>query len=179
LPARNRGGRTAAADAGCAEVVVEFDVEGPQEHGEHVVRAHSEHEVHQLLGVELRFQQLVGGLPDASIGHELIDGGKEGSFEVTEEKDFISAVTDALGIKKLTLVETGGDRYQAEREQWDDANNTVALEPGVVMSYERNTFTIARMREAGVEVIEMAGFELGKGRGGGHCMTCPFLRDAI
>ena len=106
-------------------------------------------------------------------------GSKPGTLDVREDKDFVSAVADALGIPKLHIVETGGDRYQQEREQWDDGNNVVALEPGVVVAYERNTFTISKMREAGVEVVEIAGFELGKGRGGGHCMTCPVERDPL
>jgi len=106
-------------------------------------------------------------------------GVSEGRFHVTEEPGFLSAVADALGVKDLRVVETGGDAYQQEREQWDDGNNVVALEPGVVVAYERNTYTIAKMREAGVEVVTIEGFELGKGRGGGHCMTCPLLRDPL
>ncbi|HTN81050.1 MAG TPA: arginine deiminase family protein, partial [Acidimicrobiales bacterium] len=102
-----------------------------------------------------------------------------GDFHITVEDSFLGAVADALGVDRLQVVETGGDAYQQEREQWDDGNNVVALEPGVVVAYERNTYTIAKMRQAGVEVIEIEGFELGKGRGGGHCMTCPLLRDAV
>ncbi len=100
-------------------------------------------------------------------------GTEPGKFHVTEEEGFLPAVADALGVSDLQVVETGGNEYQQEREQWDDGNNVVALEPGVVVAYERNTYTIDAMRRAGVEVVTIEGFELGKGRGGGHCMTCP------
>ena len=100
-------------------------------------------------------------------------------FHVTEEQGFLPAISDALGVPDIRVIETGGDAYQPEREQWDDGNNVVALEPGVVVAYERNTYTIAKMREAGIEVITIEGFELGKGRGGGHCMTCPLERDPL
>jgi arginine deiminase len=106
-------------------------------------------------------------------------GAADGRFHVTEEVGFLPAVADAMGVKQLRVVETGGDEYQQAREQWDDGNNVVALEPGVVVAYERNTATIQKMRDAGIEVVTIEGFELGKGRGGGHCMTCPLARDPV
>jgi arginine deiminase len=103
------------------------------------------------------------------------DGGVSGRVS---DRSFLDEVRDALGIAGLKLVATGGDEFEAERNQWDDGNNVVALSPGTVVAYERNEATNAKLAKAGVEVLAIAGQELGRGRGGGHCMTCPISRDA-
>lgn len=98
---------------------------------------------------------------------------------ISDSAAFVDAAASAMGIDKLHVIDTGRDPVVAEREQWDDGNNTLALAPGVVVAYERNVQTNARMRDAGIEVLTIAGSELGTGRGGPRCMSCPAARDAL
>jgi arginine deiminase len=98
---------------------------------------------------------------------------------ISDEAPFVEAAAAAMGIDKLRVIDTGRNPVVAEREQWDDGNNTLALEPGVVVAYERNAQTNARLEDAGVEVLTIAASELGTGRGGPRCMSCPAARDPM
>jgi arginine deiminase len=102
-----------------------------------------------------------------------------GGVKIDGAAPFVKAAADAMGIGKLRVIDTGLDPVTAEREQWDDGNNTLALAPGVVVAYERNTETNARLEDSGIEVLRISASELGTGRGGPRCMSCPAARDPL
>jgi arginine deiminase len=104
--------------------------------------------------------------------HELV-------LEVSDAEPFLVAAAKAMSIDTLHQIDTGLDPVTAEREQWDDGNNTLALAPRVAVAYERNIETNSRLEAAGIEVVAIAGSELGSGRGGPRCMSCPITRDPL
>jgi arginine deiminase len=105
--------------------------------------------------------------------------GEGADVVIGPKQPFLEAAAQAMGIEQLRLIDTGLDPITAEREQWDDGNNTLAIEPKVAVAYERNLETNERLEAAGIEVIPIAGSELGSGRGGPRCMSCPISRDPL
>ncbi|MDV3131970.1 arginine deiminase [Mycobacterium sp. 29Ha] len=102
-----------------------------------------------------------------------------GGVRIDDARPFLVAAAEAMGIEKLRVIATGLDPVTAEREQWDDGNNTLAVAPGVVIAYERNAETNARLADSGIEVLSIEASELGTGRGGPRCMSCPAARDPL
>jgi arginine deiminase len=121
--------------------------------------------------------QLVAWTLTAPVGVPADAADSDGELMISGPEPFLVAAAKAMQIDRLDVIDTGLDPVTAEREQWDDGNNTLALAPRVAVAYERNIVTNARLESAGIEVLRIPGSELGSGRGGPRCMSCPVRRD--
>jgi arginine deiminase len=118
-------------------------------------------------------------LPEALRSFTLTPVGSGGDYTIDENKDLFPVVAEALGVDKIRVLRTPIDLMGAQREQWDDGNNYLAVSPGIVLGYERNITANRFLADEGIKVIPVVGSELGRGRGGPRCMTCPIERDAV
>ena len=118
-------------------------------------------------------------LPETLRSFTLKDRDGSGEFKIEENRELFPVIAELLGVERIRVLRTPIDRPGAEREQWDDGNNFLAVAPGVILGYERNTTTNRYLAEEGIEVIPVLGSELGRGRGGPRCMTCPIEREAL
>jgi arginine deiminase len=116
-------------------------------------------------------------LPSALRSFTLDRVGDAGEFKLEENTELFPVVAESLGLDRVRVLRTPIDRMGAEREQWDDGNNFLAVAPGVVLGYERNTTTNKYLGSEGIEILPVVGSELGRGRGGPRCMTCPIERE--